>query len=387
MERVYAFIDEYGAFGWDITNPTVSTHFIITAVIVKESDLEEYKTKTEALRQKHFQTGEIKSSGIGKKHDRRIRILQDIKDIPFGFFSVVIDKQKCLDNMTIRGLNYKRSFYKFMNNIVHSELQKAFAKITVITDEMIDNDYMKSFSDYFYRHQDISNLFGEGNFIYKNSKTDSGLQLSDLISGTLAYQYDTHKKAISPPDFSQYLDEKKIRIELYPKSFEDYTVEDSAVSSEYDKDIAKICFDSTVTFINNNQNKTDDETKAQVLTLKHLLFRFMNNSSRGYIYTNELLEVLDNAGIRFSETTFRMQVIGKLRDKGIIIASSQKGYKIPSKKQELFDYINHDAKIVIPMLSRLQKCRDLIKLGTLNELDLLDSPEYASLKAFFDNNQ
>ena len=66
MELVYAFTDEYGAFGWDIENPTVSTHFIITAIIVKESNLEAFTQKAETIRKKHFQTGEIKSSKIGK---------------------------------------------------------------------------------------------------------------------------------------------------------------------------------------------------------------------------------------------------------------------------------------------------------------------------------
>lgn len=56
VERVYAFTDESGAFGWDIENPNVSTHFIITAIIVKEPDLEGFTQKAEALRKKHFQT-------------------------------------------------------------------------------------------------------------------------------------------------------------------------------------------------------------------------------------------------------------------------------------------------------------------------------------------
>lgn len=85
------------------------------------------------------------------------------------------------------------------------------------------------------------------------------------------------------------------------------------------------------------------------------------------------------------DQAFRMRIIGKLRDKGVIIASSQKGYKIPSKQAELYDFINHDAKIVIPMLARLKKCRDLVKLGTANELDLLDHPEYRQLQVFFDS--
>lgn len=34
MERVYAFTDEYGSFGWKLEDENVSTHFIITAIIV-----------------------------------------------------------------------------------------------------------------------------------------------------------------------------------------------------------------------------------------------------------------------------------------------------------------------------------------------------------------
>lgn len=50
VERVYAFTDESGAFGWDLDNPSVSSHFIIAAIIVKESDLEIFTQKAEALR-------------------------------------------------------------------------------------------------------------------------------------------------------------------------------------------------------------------------------------------------------------------------------------------------------------------------------------------------
>jgi hypothetical protein len=36
------------------------------------------------------------------------------------------------------------------------------------------------------------------------------------------------------------------------------------------------------------------------------------------------------------------------------------------------------------MLSRLKKCRDLVKLATANELDLLDHEEYEALKSYVD---
>ena len=386
MERVYAFTDEYGAFGWELNNPSVSTHFIITAIIVKESDLASFTEKAEALRKKHFQTGEIKSSKIGKDHKRRLRVLRDLEDIPFSVFSVCIDKQKCLDNMSMKGLQYKKTFYKFMNNIVHRELRRAFEKIVVVADEIGTNEYMQSFCHYVRNHQDLPNLFGDAQFGFESSKSDVRIQIADLISGTLAYVYDSHKRSDDVPNYIQILKNKLIRIELYPKTYENYVLENSAIAEDYDEDIAKLCFAQAVKFVEHNANDADPEIKAQVIVLQYLLFRFMNNDTRGYIYTQELKGQLANTELRgISDSAFRMRVIGKLRDKGVILASSQKGYKIPSKQAELYDFINHDAKIVIPMLARLKKCRDLVKLGTVNELDLLDHPEYEQLRAYFDS--
>lgn len=168
-----------------------------------------------------------------------------------------------------------------------------------------------------------------------------------------------------------------------------YTVPD--YQREYvwkEEQVEQLLADITEAFRANrsNNDNNDPEVKAQVIVLQYLLFRFMNNDTRGYIYTYELKDQLANTELRnMKDQAFRMRIIGKLRDKGVIIASSQKGYKIPSKQAELYDFINHDAKIVIPMLARLKKCRDLVKLGTANELDLLDHPEYQQLQAFFDS--
>lgn len=123
MERIYAFTDESGAFGWDLDNSNVSTHFVISAIIVKESDVSELRNSVEEIRAKYFQKGEMKSSKIGRKHDRRKRILSELTKLPFSIFSVVIDKSQLVE---AKGLRFKKSFYKFVNNIVHKELKKHF---------------------------------------------------------------------------------------------------------------------------------------------------------------------------------------------------------------------------------------------------------------------
>lgn len=385
MERMYAFTDESGAFGWKLENPDVSTHFIIAAIIVKESQLKELRTEVENVRRKYFQTGEMKSSHVGGNHKRRKRILSDLQKLPFNIFAVVIDKRQLEDS---KGLRFKTSFYKFMNNIIHKELRRAFSKLTVVADEIGGREYMKSFSKYVEEHQDIPNLLNESQFFFQNSQGDVLIQLADFISGTLAFEYDVHKKKEDTPLFHKMFEKKLIRIELYPKTYETYIIEESALAGDYDKTIAELCLKQAVDFIRKNEDDEDEEVEARIIVLKYLLFRFMNNDERKYIPTKELKNQLVYRGMgEMSTQAFRTRVIGKLRDSGVIISgsSAKKGYKIPTKESELFDFINHGTSIIMPMLERLKKCRDLIKLGTDNELDLFDKTEYQSLKKYFDD--
>ena len=385
MERVYAFTDEYGAFGWDIENPGVSTHFIITAVIVKESELASFRQGAEIVRKQEFQSGEMKSKTIGSKDYRREKIIKKLLPLPFSIFVVCIDKKTCLDNMSIKGLQYKKSFYKFMNNIVHIELRRAFKQVTIIADEMIDNEYMQSFVEYVKKCQDLPTLFGDAEFCYNSSTKDVGIQVADFISGTLARVYDRHKHTVNTPDYFTMLESKLTHLEMYPKTYQSYVLDSSAVGAGYDKDIAELCFAQAAKFIEHHKDDDDPMVKAQVATVNYLLFRFMNNNGRKYIGTHELLSRIAQIGLStMTERSFRQNVIGKIRDSGVIIASSTKGYKIPSSQAELYDYVNHDASIVIPMLARLKKCRDLVKLGTVNNVDLLAQPEYQAIKKYLD---
>lgn len=141
----YAFIDEFGAFGYDFSNSGCTTHFIISAIIVYRDNLSIVANGESAIRQKYFQQGEIKSSQIGKNNKRRITIINELKQLPFQIFAFVCDKQKVYENS---GLRFKKSFYKFLNNIVYQELRIAYSNLAITADEIGDNDYLQSFAEY-----------------------------------------------------------------------------------------------------------------------------------------------------------------------------------------------------------------------------------------------
>ena len=275
-----------------------------------------------------------------------------------------------------------------MNNIVHKELRAAFKNLVVVADEIGGSDYMQSFCKYVEEHSEIPNLYGDSEFSFQNSKSEVIVQLADLISGTLSFLYDEHKKSADVPDYLSILNDKIIRIERYPKTYADYDLDKCALASEYDKDIAEICLHQAVNFINEHKDDDDELRQAQLIVLKYLLFRFMNNDTRNYISTKELNGQLTWKYGKVGERKFRKEIIGGLRDAGVIISGShnKKGYKIPSKKSDVEDFLNHNVSIILPMLGRLKKCRDKIMLGTNGEVDLYQSDTYKELKVFIEKD-
>lgn len=383
MKRVYAFTDESGNHGFDFNKKDVSTFFIVTAIIVEEDNLKKVEEEIERIRKRYFQTGEMKSSSVGKNHERRIKILEKIIKSDFKVFSIVVDK-RLLDSKS--GLRYRNSFYKFVNNLVHKELRRGFQKLTVCADEIGSNQYMDSFIKYIKAREEVADLFGDREFGFENSKSKVLIQLADFIGGTLSFVYEEQKRS-KAPNYFKILDRanKIIRIEMYPKQFEDYILDTSVIAEEYDKDIARICLKQAQIFLEKYENSDDEEIQHQVIILKYLCFRFMNNDTRHYILTKELINHLAyKTGEKVSTYTFRNKIIAKLRDEGVIIASSTKGYKIPSREIEVYDFVNHGTMIIMPMLDRIKKCRDIIMFDSLGEVDLFKRTEYKKIKDFFD---
>ncbi len=381
-QRIYAYTDEAGNYGFNFDQQDISTHFIVTSILIEESKIKLLEKGIEEIRKKYFQAGEIKSSSVGKNHKRRCIILDQLMKLDFKVFAVVVDK-RALDVHS--GLQFKKSFYKFINNLVHKELRAAFPVLTICADEIGTNEYMQSFVKYVKAKEEYPDLFQQREFYFEDSKQSVIVQLADFISGTLLFTYDKIKQQ-DAPNFIKILDSKILLIENYPKIIDSYIFNGGALSIQYDEEIANISLKRAQMFISKNKDSVDPDTKIQLQVLKYLCFRFINNDTRNYISTKEILNYLRRSiGIELKVQYFRTRIIAKLRDQNVIISSSPKGYKLPSKEDELYDFINHGTTIIIPMLDRLKRCRDIVKFETMGELDLFNNSEYTGLKKYFDN--
>lgn len=386
-----AYIDEYGAFGFQFDKPNCSSHFIICAIIMEENEIPITEEGLERIRKKYFQTGEIKSSKVKCNHRRRKIILDEIMKLPFHIYLYVVDKRKIYENS---GLRYKQSFYKYLTNQVYEELRVNFKELNIVADEIGTNEFKQSFYDYTKSKQKVTRSlfgeeYGESDINLVNSKSSLINQLADFIAGSFAYCYDEQKIPSSKGyHYNRILQSKVNRIKLFPETIETFQISSSAAATNYDANIAETCFRKAKAYVERNKSSDEPEIKQRVIILEYLLFRFMNNSSRKFIPTQELINQLEYASYpKCSILTFRNKIIAPLRDAEVVISSSKNGYKIPSTEEELCAFVNHGKTIILPMLSRLKKCNDVIATGTNGRIKLFDKAEYSELRALLEDSE
>lgn len=378
MEITHVYLDEFGNSNLDLSKSGVSSHFIIAAILVPESKVKILDAGVEVIRKQEFQTGEMKSSKVHNNHARRARILQAIAKLDFNVLLLVVDKKKLKSQS---GLKYKTSFYKFLYQRIYEHLRSNISRLRLYNDGMGNREFLAGFVKYAKARNPTPNLFDEFEISFADSKSNVIIQLADFIAGSLARNidesvYDENCNV----DFSEIIRNHMFPILHFPRTFNDF-LSKTQFSEDEDKEIAKTCYRKAHNYILTHQN-SDEEIEAQrTSVLQYLLFRALNNPVRDYILTTELISYLVRLGFKeMNKTTFRNRIIAGLRDEGVIIASSKNGYKIPTKIKEINDFINHSASIVMPMLNRMKICDEVLKLGTNGNLQVLNVPEYESIK-------
>jgi hypothetical protein len=378
QQNIIAFADEFGNNSFEFE--TQGTHFIIATVICKKENLDKLQRDIDTIRKKHgFQTGEMKSSGVGPNHLRRIRILEDVAKLDITIYAVIVDKTKLIG----KGFSIKKSFYKYLNNLLYKELFRTFPKLDLYVDEHGGNDFMREFKKYIEKNHEM-NLFSGSEFNIQNSKQSYFIQLADFVAGTLGYIFDESKKSPSSAKFQELLTPRIASLDFFPNDYSFKELVDTNVDENFDPKIASVCHQRIKTFLDTEKG-TDQQKMDQINLLKLLLLFQRANVKNRYISTREIFTHLNPSRDEdLKQEYFRSKVIGNLRDKGILIASGRDGYKIPSSSKDLDNFINLGKRIVLPMLSRITEAREAIKLATSNEMDILDKEAFTELKKIID---
>jgi hypothetical protein len=378
QQNITAFADEFGNNSFEFQ--TQGSHFIVATVICKNENLNKLHADIDSIRRNHnFQTGEIKSSGVGPNHARRKRILKDIASLDISIYAVIVDKKQ----LSGKGFEIKKSFYKYLNNLLYKELFRTFPRLELFVDEHGGNDFMREFKKYVEKNHQL-NLFSGSEFNIQNSKQSYFIQLADFVAGTLGYIFDETKKSEHSDEFEEILKPITSSLNFFPKELSFQELKETNIDETFDPQIAEVCYLRVQNFLDTETGR-DQQKIDQINFLKLLLLFQRVNAKNRYITTNEIFNHLNQSrheGLK--EEYFRTKIVGNLRDKGILIASSRHGYKIPSCSKDLDKFVNHGKRIILPMLHRIKEARNTIKLATGNDLDLLSKDEFKELKKLLD---
>jgi hypothetical protein len=367
----YAFINEFGHYGFDFDQPETSTHFIIVSILVKDSDKDFLEEEVERIKVKHLQLREMDDS-------LRMEILHDIKDLPFKVYAYVIDKRKIREDS---GVTYEKTFIKFFKSKVFDDLYRTFDTLDLVADEQGSKEFMQEFSAYV-RRKCIPDLFNYSTFGFNNSQSQILLEMAEFIAETIAKGYDAKHHSNQYPSFYRLLKNKIITINLWPHDYKHYLYDYhyEKTDSETDQIIIKQAVNLAYQYIEEHRKSEEDDERVRIDLLKFLLFNLKENPDE-YVYTEEILENLNAIRInKIKQHYFRSNIVSKLRDHGLLIASSNKGYKLPVCLNDLYDFVNLSSLTIHPMIQRVAKCRDQILLATNREVDILEKGEYDYLK-------
>lgn len=374
-----AYIDECGNFGFDFGSDGVSTHYVLCAVVVRNSELPRLHQQVLSVKKNNgFEGTEMKSSSIGNNFGRRNKIIAELLPIEFKLFVFVVDKQALVDDSPLK--SYRHTFIKYLHQRLYSALYTPYPKLKIVEDQIGTSEFQQSFKRYVHEHSP-RNLLNEYEFEYTDSKDSLLVQLADIIGGTIAKKYSDP----SAPNYIEMLQGKIMYHYLFPERHNPYFGSATGLSAKYDKPVFDLALHRARSFVSAHKNDEEGDTRLQVALLQYLLFHVLNVNAGEYISSYRILSVLEEySSHRIRSNYLYRRVIAPLRDASVILASCSKGYKIPVSADDIMTYFNQTHMIVSPMLHRMQICRDLIKQQTNNELDVLDDPAFLKYKGYFD---
>lgn len=384
---VHAFVDEYGDTSIEVEKRGVTRYFIITAVLVPD-DLETMRIRADEIRRKFFQTGEIKSSSVGKDDGRRLKILEEISELGVRTYSLAIDKAELQSGS---GLSYKRSFFKYLNKRLYEKIHRVYENVSLVADEHGGTTFMKGFESYLSREFPPS-LFAQRSFTFAKSHEEVLLQVADFLSGTLARCLDPEKLSPDSKVFLGYLSKMSVGVEIWPPRSLPFPCATSvaAIDESHDELIRNHCIRQIQLFLNEHSVAPDDDdsTFAQLEVLRYLLFQAQFVDELRFVSTDEIIRHLEtDAGMLLSKFQVRSAVIAKLRDADVILASGREGYKVPVCEEDINQFISHSESIVIPMLARLRRARKDLLMVSHGRLDILGSKDRHRMKALVDADE
>lgn len=376
--KAYAFVDESGDASLQVDKDGVSTHFVVSAVLVRGDSLERARQESERVRRANFGPGEMKSSNVGRNDERRIALLRDLRSVPATYYVFVVDKREIWQDS---GLIFKRPFLKFLTGKVYHRLFRTFGNLDVVADEHGTRAFMDEFQTYI-RTNHQPTLFEDSSFRFSPSDAEQLIQVADIVSGSIRRVFDAKKPSPLAREILEALREKLVVLEEWPPLYHPLSeIVSQVVSHDHDSLVREYCKNQVSIYLR-DLKEDEEHSEIREAALSYLADQSRYSEADRYVSSGEILSHLSHMGFGdVSAYVLRSQIIAHFRDNGVIVASNTAGYKVPTAVVDITNYVTRCDAVIGPMLSRLKQAREQMKLTSHGELDILSPSQFENLRS------
>ena len=363
IRELSVFIDESG------TTTINDELYICVAFTVPTSEENSVLPQIEVIA-KQYGHETIKNNKI-RSDNIRTKLLNDICRLNFSYTALIVNKSalgKC------PGLGFPAIFYKFFHRKFAGLLASGgqYDKLHFYMDTYGTPEFRQQFERYL--HERTASLFPAITCNFLKDEESYGIQVADLIAGTLGRCYFYNRDTQNADTWLKILDPRCAGHIIFPPQFD--SGKEIVVSTKEDANITDCLLKNANAFLRDNCSSEDEFVRRQCETLQLLYVK--RTYGDGYIHSDEIMKYLVEQGFEsISKQLFTSKVIGKLRDSRIIITGNANGYRLALTGKDIEGYVRHNDTIISPMVHRLELASELLKgvtgLDILRDFDNLGS--------------
>lgn len=366
------FLDESGAFGFSAKS---DRYYVVAAVFLRDEDL---PAAHDTINRIKGARKELKSSKL--KPEERRRVLAGAASIPFVSYFLVVDKAE------VRSAGIKSSksvFHKYLNALLLKYLDlSSNSDLAYRLDEHGRHTHMESFVKYM-KQQLGGNPETPIDVGFVSSESEPCVQLADVLAGTMAKCIKGEEGGYA--EMLSGLGGKVLGVKHWPRDSTRIYTDPTLIPGEYDDLIRATAFNIAVRYIDDNIDSADSVVRDRVRFLRVLQVHAESSRGASYMSSTQILENLNLVSIsHVSRIALRNQIVGPLRDEGVIVVSTAFGYKMPTTMSEIYQFVEFFAGYIRPMLQRVSRLRERLRIASNGEFDVLDLDRYRDLQMALD---
>lgn len=371
MEKVYVFGDEFGTSALSNNDVKNITHFVYSAIIIKESNLEKARGIRDEISNTFLSGNKIKSSSRALRNNdkKRLDILTHlVNNLDFTIHILVINKDEL--SKEEGGLRFKEIFYKYFQKIFIGLINNSYHDFKIVMDSLISENFHEDLKSYL-ANQISNSLFD--NYEMSNDLNEPLIQFADIISGSFGRIVNPSFESEIKDDIFNILKPRIIKTSFFPAKDKSSHFKKQVNEEVINEEIYSIVKSDAEALLEKDNDTFHKHVLSQLLTYQKI-------APKHFLYTYELINSIKYfLGKDISTENLRI-IIRDLRYKGIIIVSNTNkgGYKLAVNKNDVFQYFNHYLKYVIPMLQKVDIANSIFKSRTVGEFIPLE--EMDSLK-------